>query len=108
MSTITERSSVVSQVCAPDELSPLDRAEMLDLFNQHFDGVTREQFERDLAEKNVVLTLRDAATDALAGFSTMLFYETSIDGSPIAAASIGRLCPCNPRTRTGAPCGLST
>ena len=89
MSAITERSSVVSQVCAPEELSPRDRAEMVDLFNQHFDGVTRDQFERDLAEKNVVLTLRDGATDALAGFSTMLVYETSVDGSPISVVCSG-------------------
>jgi hypothetical protein len=89
MSAITDRSSVVSQVCSPDELSPLDRAEMLDLFNQHFDGVTLEQFQRDLAEKNAVLTLRDAATNALAGFSTMLVYETCVDGSPISVVCSG-------------------
>ena len=89
MSLTVEGSAIVSHVCPPDELSAARRGEMFALLGQHFDGVTREQFERDLAEKNAVLTLRDANTGALAGFSTMLVYETSVDGDVVSVVCSG-------------------
>ena len=82
-------SSILSRVCAPAELSSLQRCELHELLCRHFDGVTRDRFESDLAEKNVVLTLRDSASGALCGFSTMLVYETSVDGSPISVVCSG-------------------
>jgi hypothetical protein len=46
---------------------------MLRLLGEHFDGVTREQFESDLAEKShAILLWRD---ERLVGFSTLLSYE---------------------------------
>jgi len=63
------------------ELSPANKAEMFRLLTQHFDGVTPEQFARDLAEKNLALLLeRD---DALVGFSTLQAYTTAFEGEPI-------------------------
>ena len=88
--TMLAGSIITSRVCPPADLSADERDAMFDLLCRHFDGVAREQFERDLFEKNVVLTLRDAATDALTGFSTMLVYEThSPGGSPVSVVCSG-------------------
>jgi len=82
-------SSFLSQTAHPRDLAPFERDECFALLSQHFKGVTREQFRRDLAEKNVVLTLRDASTGRLTGFSTMLAYETAVEGSPISVVCSG-------------------
>jgi hypothetical protein len=55
------------------------KAEMFELLAQHFNGVTAEQFARDLAEKNLVLLLE--REDKLVGFSTLLAYSTLFEGS---------------------------
>jgi hypothetical protein len=89
MTAINIESRIVAQTCAPSELALAERDEMLALLRRHFDGVTRDGFDRDLAEKNVVLTLRDSSTGALTGFSTMLVYETSIGGSPVSVVCSG-------------------
>jgi hypothetical protein len=87
--TLSSSSGIVSQVCAPAELSASARDDAFSLLGRHFAGVAREQFEEDLAAKNVILTLRDAATGALSGFSTMLVYETLVDGSPVSVVCSG-------------------
>src|SRR5262249_29878203 len=63
------------------ELSPATKAEMFRLLTQHFDGVTPEQFARDLAEKNLGLLLE--CEDALVGFSTLQAYTTTFEGETI-------------------------
>jgi hypothetical protein len=63
------------------ELSPANKTKMFGLLTQHFDGVTPEQFARDLAEKNLALLLeRD---DALVGFSSLQAYTTTFEGEAI-------------------------
>jgi hypothetical protein len=54
---------------------------MFALLEQHFDGVTPEQFARDLAEKNLALLLRRGKT--LVGFSTLLAYATDFEGAAV-------------------------
>jgi hypothetical protein len=54
---------------------------MFRLLSQHFDGVTPQQFARDLAEKNLALLLqRDGE---LVGFSTLLGFTTTFDGASV-------------------------
>src|SRR5262249_33985345 len=65
------------------------RAEAFALLDRHFQGVTRDQFERDLAQKNAILMLRDSAGGQLSGFSTMLVYETTFERSPISVVCSG-------------------
>ena len=70
-----------------EELTPAQKDEMFQLLALHFDGVTRAQFTRDLAEKNwVVLIRRDTR---LVGFSTLLVYESSFDGEPVSVVYSG-------------------
>jgi hypothetical protein len=57
------------------------RDEMFNLLTRHFDGVTRTQFERDLAEKDWVVEIRPAAR--LLGFTTLRVTQSYFDGAPI-------------------------
>jgi len=79
---------ITGALLARRDVSRDDRDAMHALLARHFAGVGREQFDRDLAEKNWVLLLRDAE-GALAGFSTMLVYETRVDCSPVSVVCSG-------------------
>lgn len=68
--------------CVPRQnLSPSQRVRMYDLLQAHFHGVEREQFDRDLDEKNWVILLTDRQ-GALRGFSTLLLYTAEVLGEP--------------------------
>jgi hypothetical protein len=68
-------------------LSVTQKEEMFQLLSAHFDGVTREQFTHDLAEKNwVVLIHRE---ERLVGFSTLHVYESSFAGAPVSVVYSG-------------------
>ena len=60
---------------------------MYALLSRHFDGVTREQFERDLAEKNWVVEIR--RDGRLLGFSTLLVSEAHLDGRALTGEAAG-------------------
>lgn len=68
-------------------LSRAQRDEMHALLAAHFEGVTREQFEQDLAEKNWVVQIRSG--DRLLGFSTMLVSEAHFEDRAITAIYSG-------------------
>lgn len=61
-----------------EDLTGADRAAMYGLLAGHFQGVTRERFAADLADKTWVLLLEDET--GLRGFSTLLLYESSPPG----------------------------
>ncbi|MFO0583998.1 MAG: hypothetical protein U0229_17130 [Anaeromyxobacter sp.] len=70
----------LSGACVPVRL--LDRATragMLALLERHYDGVCREDFERDLDEKDRVILVTDG-TGAVRGFSTLLAYRSAATG----------------------------
>ncbi len=68
-------------------LAPRDCDEMFALLSLHFVGVTRDQFNLDLAEKNWVIRLhRD---DRLVGFTTLLVGESTFEHRPITALFSG-------------------
>ena len=73
-------SEYVARMLSTELLTPADISGMFGLLWQHFDGVSTEQFQRDLAEKNWVLLIE--RSDRLVGFSTVLAYETSFAGTP--------------------------
>ena len=70
-----------------DSLSANDRSEMFSLLSRHFEGVAREQFERDLAEKNWVVEVRNAGR--LLGFSTLLAQEAESAGRVLTVICSG-------------------
>lgn len=59
------------------------------LFSRHYDGVSWETFEADLREKDRVIVLRDAATGALGGFSTLKLLSARVRGKAIRAVFSG-------------------
>ena len=67
-----------SRLVHREDLDGATREAMYRLLAGHFDGVTRERFGADLAEKTWVLLLEDDG--GLRGFSTLLLYETSVPG----------------------------
>ena len=69
------------QLVARADLSAAQKSEMFGLLTQHFEGVTREQFARDLAEKNLALLLRRG--EKLVGFSTQLAYTTRFENETV-------------------------
>jgi len=67
------------------ELKPTDRARMYELLAAYFQGTSRAQFESDLAEKELVVLLRDNHGGQIQGFSTLMSINTTIDGREIVA-----------------------
>ncbi|UCC31063.1 MAG: hypothetical protein JSU86_02065 [Phycisphaerales bacterium] len=61
---------------------------MYRLLTSHFDGVTRDQFRRDLANKNWVVLLEDDA-GVLRGFSTLDFYHVRNGLDPVSVVYSG-------------------
>ncbi len=86
---MTSRSSVSvsSELVARNNLDATDRKAMYALLHAHFDGVSREQFEHDLVEKNWVLLLRQS--ESLVGFSTLLLRQSAFEGTAIAVVYSG-------------------
>lgn len=63
-----------------EDLTAAERKAMLVLLQSHFEGVTPERFERDLAAKTWALLLEDEGR--LRGFSTLHLWETAPPGEP--------------------------
>jgi hypothetical protein len=70
-------SNVTFRLVSRSDLLPVQKLAMFELLKRHFDGVTPEQFARDLAEKNLALLLE--REERLVGFSTLLAYTTNIE-----------------------------
>ena len=75
------RPSLTTRVVGRTALSEREVDAMHDLLAQHFLGVDRQTFLRDLSEKNWVVLLEDDR-GALRGFSTFLIYATTVDRRP--------------------------
>lgn len=73
-----------SEVVPAATLNANEREQMFLLLADYFDGVTRGRFEADLAEKEAVILLRDAA-ETIKGFTTMLRLHAVVAGEPVAA-----------------------
>ena len=70
-----------------ESLTSIQRDEMFALLGAHFDGVSRAQFERDLAEKNWVVEVRRAGR--LLGFTTLLVNDPQYEGRDLTVVYSG-------------------
>ena len=84
---ILSRPEKVDSLVSREALSAAQRDEMFALLSRYFDGVTRAQFESDLAEKNWVVEIRRAGD--LVGFSTLLVREEKCAGALLTAVYSG-------------------
>lgn len=66
-----------------------DRTAMDLLFKNYFKGVTWDGFQIDLERKNWVLLLRDETSNALKGFSTLMFSQQTYLGEQIGVVYSG-------------------
>lgn len=73
---------LVSSSVPAASLSASARSEMFELFRRHYDGVRRDVFLHDLAEKEHVIVLRDAH-GVLRGFSTLRTFDLECGGRPV-------------------------
>jgi hypothetical protein len=69
---------VTGRLVAREKLTTSEREALFGLLSAHFQGVTRERFAADLAEKNWILLLEEDGR--LRGFSTLRIYETTGPG----------------------------
>lgn len=76
MSAIPDNSATLrAQLWRVEDLSWRECDAMYALLHQHFDGVKRDVFAADLAQKTWVILLEDPQHN-LKGFSTLQFYQT--------------------------------
>ena len=66
-----------------ERVSRQERQEMYQLLERYFENTSCAQFDRDLAEKDTVILLRDEATARVAGFSTLMTLRTVVEGRPV-------------------------
>ena len=78
---MTSSNGIQFKLVSRADLTNAQRNDMFRLLEQHFSGVSHQQFARDLAEKNLALRLqRDGR---LVGFSTLLAYSTRFEGETV-------------------------
>ena len=56
-----------------------ERKQMLELMMLYYDRVTEEQFNRDLDEKEAVMTMLDPKTLKIVGFSTLMILDLKVE-----------------------------
>lgn len=78
-----------SQLIPVAALGLSDRDAMYQLLSQHFERITWQGFQTDLARKNWVLLLKDETTQILKGFSTLLLHQTTWAGELISVVYSG-------------------
>jgi len=70
-------------------LGPSDRDELFTLYSRHYCGAKRDQFENDMAEKEVVILLHDRSNHQVCGFSTQMILRRRIGGQEVRALFSG-------------------
>lgn len=71
----------ITKILLPVKKLHQEKEEMFCLFQSHFEGVSREQFEQDLSIKNWVILLKE--NQVLKGFTTMLFYDAKFKNEQV-------------------------
>jgi hypothetical protein len=82
-----ESFPTTTSLIARAELSSDQLAAMFELLTAHFEGVTREQFERDISEKNWAMLIERGGR--LVGFTTILAYETKFGRDTVSVIYSG-------------------
>ena len=80
---------LAGQLVAVEDVTAGERAAMFALMDRHYANVSRDVFERHLAEKRWVIRLAREDTGELCGFSTQMLLDVEVDGRPIKALFSG-------------------
>ncbi|MGA3088502.1 MAG: hypothetical protein ABSD75_07800 [Terriglobales bacterium] len=70
-------------------VSPSDRDTLFALYSRYYSGARRDQFENDMAEKDVVILLRDRSHQQVCGFSTQMILRQRFGGREVRALFSG-------------------
>jgi hypothetical protein len=79
---------MLSEISSVSRMPLSDCRAIYDLFNRHYEHVSWPQFERDLAEKDAVIVLRDGR-GVPCGFSTQKVMHINVDGRAVRAIFSG-------------------
>lgn len=71
------------------DLTPSEKATMLGLLALEFLGTRREDFVRDLNEKEAVALLRSGSSGEIVGFSTFMLLDLAVGGRKVKAVFSG-------------------
>lgn len=77
--------ALAGRVVLPAELGAAERDRMFALLDQHFLGVDRERFERDLDAKGWVILATARDSGEIQGFSTLCRLAAEMDHRPVVA-----------------------
>lgn len=77
------------EIKSVDTLSRDEKNRMFQLMNIYFYGVTKDNFNKDLQEKDWVIVLYDNLAGQIQGFSTLMFMQETVCGIPIKAVFSG-------------------
>ncbi len=78
-----------TECCAVDKLSDATVEEMFVLFAAYYDNIDREQFRKDLLEKDDVFLFCDKTEGKVQGFSTVVCLEKNVAGKKVQALFSG-------------------
>lgn len=80
---------LTGETCRLDEVSDLDREQLFALMQRYYENVCRENFDRDLSDKDWVIIARCPRTSAILGFSTQSFYALKTVGKEVGVLFSG-------------------
>ncbi len=78
----SELHRLTAEVLQREHVLRCDREDMYRLLEMYFDNTSWQQFEQDLAEKELVILLRDES-HRVAGFSTLMKLPVAIEGTHV-------------------------
>jgi hypothetical protein len=70
-------------------ISPQDESAMYALLQKDFEGISLDQFRKDLDEKNWVILLKSRRGSGLGGFTTLHFYDVEYRGRTLSIVYSG-------------------
>lgn len=79
----SESPRLSADVIAREQLTPSDGEDMYRLLETYFQNTSVQQFAHDLAEKDVVILLRNPEDARVVGFSTLMTIGITIEGRSV-------------------------
>lgn len=76
---------LTGEVARVAALTPVQTESLYSLLATYFDGLSRERFAADLAEKEWVILLHERDSDRIRGFSTLMRLESMAGGERVVA-----------------------